>query len=46
MQVQSCLDSGVYGGVGPTKSPQIDLGELSDYDVNHIYQECARSSVG
>ena len=25
------------GSIAPTKSPQIDLGELSDYDVSHVH---------
>ena len=29
-----------------TTSPQIDLGKLNDYAVNHDLQACARSSVG
>ena len=34
MQTLICPSIGFYGSVAPTKSPQIDLGELSGYDAS------------
>jgi hypothetical protein len=46
MQMRVCNDGGVFGSAAPTKSPQVDLGELSSYDASHDCCTCARSSVG
>lgn len=45
MRAQTRIDRG-YKNIAPTKSPQFDLGELSDYSVTRSHQACARSSVG
>ena len=42
----NCPGDGINGSAAPTKSPQIDLGKLSSYDVSLDYQARARSSVG
>ena len=46
MQMQICISSDLEQDPAPTKSPQIDLGELSNYDVSHEYQSRVRSSDG